>query len=413
MSVQGFWGLQCVPGKTYTQIVSAPFRVSMAALSDTISSKDRSTLCVKVDKNDFALCSLVPEKTEQQPLDLTLVEGEEVTFYVKGDNTIHLTGNYIFEDDEDEYSDDDEEMESDEENWADMPEGMDPEQMAQYLDGDEDSEDDEDFDDEELDEELDEDDEEEDSEDDDEDEDEEEESGDEWVVAESSGDKKKRPAEASNEQQPASKKQKAAELMQKEVEEQKKEAEKQKKQAEKQKKQAEEQKKEAEKQKKQAEKQKKQAEEQKKKAEEQKKKAEEQKKKAEEQKKKAEEQKKKAEAAKEKSTVKKLPNGLIIEDIKIGTGEVAKSGKRVGMRYIGKLTNGKVFDKNVSGKPFNFLLGRGEVIKGWDIGVAGMKIGGERKLTIPAPLAYGKRGAPPDIPGNATLIFEVKLLAVK
>jgi FK506-binding nuclear protein len=77
------------------------------------------------------------------------------------------------------------------------------------------------------------------------------------------------------------------------------------------------------------------------------------------------------------------------------------------MRYIGKLTNGKVFDKNVSGKPFNFRLGAGEVIKGWDQGIVGMKLGGERKLTIPAPLAYGKRGAPPQIPGNATLVFEV------
>jgi FK506-binding nuclear protein len=83
------------------------------------------------------------------------------------------------------------------------------------------------------------------------------------------------------------------------------------------------------------------------------------------------------------------------------------------MRYIGKLTNGKVFDKNVSGKPFSFLLGRGEVIKGWDLGIAGMKAGGERKLTIPAPLAYGKRGAPPDIPKNATLVFDVKLLSMK
>ncbi|OAD76087.1 hypothetical protein PHYBLDRAFT_110386, partial [Phycomyces blakesleeanus NRRL 1555(-)] len=91
----------------------------------------------------------------------------------------------------------------------------------------------------------------------------------------------------------------------------------------------------------------------------------------------------------------------------------AKNGQRIGVRYIGKLTNGKVFDKNTSGKPFNFLLGRGEVIKGWDAGCVGMKLGGERKLTIPAELAYGKRGAPPDIPRNATLIFEVKLVSMK
>lgn len=78
------------------------------------------------------------------------------------------------------------------------------------------------------------------------------------------------------------------------------------------------------------------------------------------------------------------------------------------MRYIGKLTNGKVFDSNTKGKPFSFKLGRGEVIKGWDEGVTGMKIGEERRLTCPPQLAYGSRGAPPDIPKNATLVFDIK-----
>ncbi|KXN74065.1 FKBP-type peptidyl-prolyl cis-trans isomerase, partial [Conidiobolus coronatus NRRL 28638] len=106
-------------------------------------------------------------------------------------------------------------------------------------------------------------------------------------------------------------------------------------------------------------------------------------------------------------------NGLILEDKVVGTGTIATKGKRTSMRYIGKLTNGKVFDKCVSGKPFTFRLGVGEVIKGWDLGIAGMKVGGERKLTIPFNLAYGTRGAPPDIPPRADLIFEVKLLDVK
>lgn len=82
------------------------------------------------------------------------------------------------------------------------------------------------------------------------------------------------------------------------------------------------------------------------------------------------------------------------------------------MRYIGKLKSGKVFDKNVSGKPFNFGLGRGEVIKGWDQGIVGMQIGGERRLTIPAALAYGSQSLP-GIPKNSTLIFDVKLLSMK
>ncbi|KAL7409401.1 hypothetical protein BDY24DRAFT_403322 [Mrakia frigida] len=124
---------------------------------------------------------------------------------------------------------------------------------------------------------------------------------------------------------------------------------------------------------------------------------------------------KKEEAPKEeksKAAAKKtLASGLAIEDTKLGTGAVAKSGKKVGMRYIGKLGNGKVFDSNTNGKPFVFLLGKGEVIKGWDQGVAGMAIGGERKLTIPASLAYGSK-ALPGIPKNSVLHFEVKLVSV-
>ena len=83
------------------------------------------------------------------------------------------------------------------------------------------------------------------------------------------------------------------------------------------------------------------------------------------------------------------------------------------VRYIGKLTNGKVFDSNTKGSPFVFRVGGGEVIKGWDVGVSGMNVGGTLKLTIPPALAYGAKGAPPDIPKNAVLEFEVKLLEVK
>lgn len=108
-----------------------------------------------------------------------------------------------------------------------------------------------------------------------------------------------------------------------------------------------------------------------------------------------------------------LPSGLKIVDTKLGVGAEAKPGQSVSMRYIGKLANGKVFDSNTKGKPFVFHLGRGEVIKGWDEGIKGMKVGGERKLTIPANLAYGKSGAPPDIPPNSALSFEVKLLTIK
>ncbi|CRG84528.1 peptidylprolyl isomerase [Talaromyces islandicus] len=104
--------------------------------------------------------------------------------------------------------------------------------------------------------------------------------------------------------------------------------------------------------------------------------------------------------------------GVKIDDKKLGKGPAAKSGNTVAMRYIGKLEDGKVFDSNKKGKPFTFKLGKGEVIKGWDIGIAGMAAGGERRITIPSHLAYGKKGVP-GIPGNAKLIFDVKLLEIK
>ncbi|KAL2125396.1 hypothetical protein VTJ04DRAFT_1761 [Mycothermus thermophilus] len=108
----------------------------------------------------------------------------------------------------------------------------------------------------------------------------------------------------------------------------------------------------------------------------------------------------------------KVVQGVTIDDRKIGTGRTAKAGDRVSMRYIGKLQNGKVFDANKKGTPFSFGLGKGEVIKGWDIGIVGMAVGGERRLTIPAHLAYGSRSLP-GIPANSTLIFDVKLLEIK
>jgi FKBP-type peptidyl-prolyl cis-trans isomerase len=107
-------------------------------------------------------------------------------------------------------------------------------------------------------------------------------------------------------------------------------------------------------------------------------------------------------------------SGLKYEDLKVGEGAEAKNGDIVQVHYTGWLTTGKKFDSSRDrDKPFQFSLGQGDVIKGWDEGVAGMKIGGKRKLTIPSDLAYGKKGRPPVIPGDATLVFEVELLAIK
>ena len=137
---------------------------------------------------------------------------------------------------------------------------------------------------------------------------------------------------------------------------------------------------------------------------------------------------KREEAKRKASLGVKVVQGVKVDDKKLGKGPAAKKGSRVGMRYIGKLNDGKVFDcectylfteavdanrllANKSGKPFSFTIGDGSVIKGWDIGVAGMQAGGERRITIPADLAYGKKGVA-GIPANSELTFDLKLLEV-
>lgn len=115
-----------------------------------------------------------------------------------------------------------------------------------------------------------------------------------------------------------------------------------------------------------------------------------------------------------KESITKMGNGLIIEDIIIGEGEEAKDFNKVIVNYTGKLEDGSIFDSSLKPgrSPFTFTLGSGSVIKGWDLGVKGMKVGGKRKLTIPSELGYGSRGAGGVIPPDATLIFEVDLIEV-
>lgn len=109
-----------------------------------------------------------------------------------------------------------------------------------------------------------------------------------------------------------------------------------------------------------------------------------------------------------------LPDGLKIWDIKAGTGKTAIGGMDVSVHYTGWLTNGKKFDSSVDrDEPFTFQLGSRHVIKGWDEGIVGMKVGGKRRLEIPPDLGYGTRGTGRAIPPNATLIFDVELLDVR
>ena len=119
-------------------------------------------------------------------------------------------------------------------------------------------------------------------------------------------------------------------------------------------------------------------------------------------------------AASATSTQTKGVSKLQINDTNVGTGVEAVSGKRVVVHYTGKLEDGNKFDSSLDrDAPFEFVLGAGMVIKGWDQGVAGMKVGGKRTLTIPSDLAYGDRGIPGAIPPKATLVFDVELLEVK
>ncbi|TPX68737.1 hypothetical protein SpCBS45565_g02915 [Spizellomyces sp. 'palustris'] len=386
----GIWGLTVEAGKEYSQIVDDSFCITMAALGAQLPKNGgRTSISIKIHDKEFAVCSLTPGKIEQQVLDLTLLEGQEVTIKGTGNCPVDLTGNYLVDpydesDDEDDLSMEIDDMDSEEgEGWEDMDE-----------EDDEEEEDDDDEEDTDIAAQLD-------------------------AALKS---KRKLP------EIPSSKTTKKAKIV--EVEESEEAAVAKtngasttpaKKNAKTDAKKDTPAKKEVPAKNASAKKEtattKKEARtpkpESSKKAEtpvSAKAVAKQQQK---EQAATPKEQKAEKPAETPKSTKKTLGNGLVVEDVTVGTGTKAKAGKKVGVRYIGRLTNGKVFDSNTKGSPFIFRLGAGEVIRGWDLGVNGMNIGGVRKLTIPASLAYGSRGAPPDIPPNATLEFEVKLLEVR
>lgn len=118
-------------------------------------------------------------------------------------------------------------------------------------------------------------------------------------------------------------------------------------------------------------------------------------------------------AAKKESKVVKLPSGLEYEELKVGTGPEAQTGQTVQMVYTGRFPDGRQFDSNVGHAPYPVTLGAHAVIKGWEEGIPGMKVGGKRRLTIPPDLAYGKSGYGTIIPPDATLVFDVELVGLK
>ncbi|CAO3587990.1 unnamed protein product [Absidia cylindrospora] len=404
-------GLQVLPGKQYTQKVTLPFMITMASLTDTITSSKRCSLLIKVDGEEYIMCSLTPEKLEQQVLSTTIMEGEEVTFSIRGDNAIHLTGNHVFDigDQHPEHTLERQEHTTTSRNSED--DGI-------------------------------------------------------MITDINNQQKRKRPAESDRQDGAKKIKDNYAASNQRLLSTCKKEQRKLQsymdslnghvQQLEQQlsslsdrpqqnthldslesstedtnsiavqpvmKKSNEDS--------------------NDKKARVDKKKAEGDRKKLDDKKKLTNKQEvignKKPQSVsaststststseastngKRKSTLEgkstklkvvRLPNGMVVEDKKIGTGRPAVPGCKVGLRYLGKLVNGRKFDSNTAGPPFRFTLGKGTVIRGWDIGIAGMKVGGERKLVIPPPLAYRQRGMPPDIPPNSTLVFDVKLVELK
>ncbi|RKO99330.1 hypothetical protein CXG81DRAFT_14659, partial [Caulochytrium protostelioides] len=347
-------GLSVEPNKTYRQVVDASFRITMASLAYPFKQDESRVthLLVRYQDREFTLCNLNPTGAAHQALDLMFMEGEEIAFLSHGPGTIDLTGNYeIDSDDLSSLGGRKKFAADDEEENSDDNDDDDDEE-----DSDDDGEENSDDEDPEIDEEQ-------------------------MIAALESLLGKKRTASFAGEAAP-----KKAKIT--EIDEQAAATaaeQKQQQQEQKQKQQAAADKKAAAAEQKQAAEQKKAAAD-----------------------KKAAEQK----AAAEKKAVRVLGNGLRIEDVVEGSGEKAKAGRTVSVRYVGKLTNGKQFDANTSGRPFSFKLGTASVIRGWDIGIQNMKVGGTRKLRIPAALAYGSQRVG-SIPANSVLDFEVKLLGVK
>uniref|UniRef100_A0A1B0D2F9 FK506-binding protein n=1 Tax=Phlebotomus papatasi TaxID=29031 RepID=A0A1B0D2F9_PHLPP len=359
------FGLVLTPNKKYSQTVEKDYQLSNAALDLRTCGQEGTQLTLTVDKNTVVLCTLSKDHP-QHPLDLQFSEGTKIAFCTIGSGTIHLTGymlpdsDFMGQDDEAE-GEESEDVSDDEDLRAPplVPIEMDKNTklvIKQSKKKDEEDSDDDDDDDEDDDDDDDDDDEDMELEMDNEDDDDE----------ESDDDEKEEEVVQPKKKQKVEPKQNGFEnggITKKELKQQKK------------KEQKENQQKSQEKQ---------------------------------------QNQQKNQEKQQKGGKKQTLQGGVMIEDLKVGDGPEAKTNKKVAVYYEGRLkSNNKVFDSCKSGNGFKFNLGRGEVIRGWDIGVAGMKVGSKRRITCPPQMAYGSKGSPPVIPPNSTLVFEVELRHVK
>jgi len=433
-----FWALFLEAGKRYSQKVERPFHISMAALEipidhDALKAKQHSVVSVMVgmDKGEFLLSSLNYKALYQQPLDLNFYEGEEITFFLNGEGNVHLSG-YVLEDepeldssmfDEEDVGDSDEGEESDDDVPQLVPgKGSKRKKVTDFVpvkkmkwieNGADEADSDEDSDDSEAEDlsdllEFDEDGEDMEDDDDEEDDDSDDDSDDEDYS----------PPEVEKKMTKASRKQLAKQSLKQTPKQTPKEDKQQQPDQPKSGKKDKKKNKDAEGVKSApqtpASNQEGPAGDA---TESQKKKKKKKKNKNKEKEEDATETPQKQNQAtpqqgKQKGQTPKkqvLAGGTVMEEVRPGDGALAKSGKMVHVYYVGKLQkNGSQFDSCTNGKPFRFRLGTNEVIKGWDAGLQGMKVGGKRKLIIPPQQAYGsqKQGG---IPPNSTLVFEVEL----
>lgn len=373
-SLKMFWGLVLKANKKYSQTVQKAFHLSQAALDLTKCGDADVQVMLTSEDSTYLLCTL-GKKNPQVALDLNFDEGDQISLSTKGEGVVHLTG-YLMPSEEDLFGggDDEDEEEEEEEVEASPQKGKErvAKKVAQkvnakevQLEEGEEDEMDETFElpakgakaakgaKEEADSDDDDDDDDDDEDDDDEDEDMEEskvdgaEDSDDDDEDDDDDDEDDSDDDSEDEQPKA----KVAKVEKKAAKQNG----------------------------------------------------------VENGKPSPKEQKKEGQQQQEGKT-RTLQGGLVVEDLKVGTGQEAKPGKKLAVYYEGRLKkNNKVFDSTNKGPGFKFALGRGEVIKGWDLGVSGMKVGGKRRLTVPHQLAYGTRGSPPVIPPNSTLVFDVEL----